>query len=62
MTGLGEAPAITEPVSGVYGVGYDTIEDLGEILQMAPAGEGMLVVLMLEPVSNSMMLANVELP
>ena len=61
-SGIGAATSITEPTNGAYGVGYETVEDLDGVLQMALAGDGTIVVLIQERSSNSMMLANIEAP
>jgi hypothetical protein len=59
---MGKAEHISTPVRGKKGMGYESIEDLEGVLQMAPAGNNMLAVLLREPDSSDLMLATVELP
>ncbi len=57
----GEAQAITQPVQGTQGVGFDTIASLKGVVQMDKLDDGHAVVLVQDP-AGALNLETVELP
>lgn len=59
---IGKVPALSQPVAGKQGLGYDSIQELDGVLQMTSAGPDAVAVLIREPDSKSLMLGTIELP